>query len=132
VSEDQQPVEIILARGMMSNLITPAFLVDQTGRLVFYNDAAAEMIGIRFEDSGGRSQREWATWFEPLDTEGRPISPEDLPLTTAVRHGRPAYVRLSAQLASGPRRWLDISAFPICGGSGQTGSMVIFWDAGEI
>ncbi len=30
-----------MARGLMSNLTTPAFLVDEAGTLVFYNEGAA-------------------------------------------------------------------------------------------
>ena len=36
----------------MSALSTPAFLVDQGGVLVFYNEAAGILLGKRFEELG--------------------------------------------------------------------------------
>src|ERR1700710_196159 len=47
MATEQRPVELILARGLMSNITTPAFLVDLLGTLVFFNDAAGELLGLR-------------------------------------------------------------------------------------
>ena len=88
MSAAQHPVEIILARGLMSNLTTPAFLVDSDGNLVYYNDAAGELLGLRFEEAGPMQREEWATRFEPLGPDGKPIDPESLPLVIALRRGR--------------------------------------------
>ena len=33
----QKPIELILARNLISSLSTPAFLVDEGGVLIFYN-----------------------------------------------------------------------------------------------
>jgi PAS domain-containing protein len=49
---DQRPVELILARGLMANIATPAFLVDADGTLVFFNDGAGDLLGLRYEDTG--------------------------------------------------------------------------------
>ena len=43
---DQRPVELILARGLMANITTSAFLVDSDGTLAFFNDAAGDEITI--------------------------------------------------------------------------------------
>src|SRR5919108_109224 len=48
----QRPLELILARNLLSSLSTPAFLVDEAGVLVFYNDAAGVLLGRRFEEAG--------------------------------------------------------------------------------
>ena len=64
MATDQQPVEFILARGLMSNLTTPAFLVDAAGVVVFFNDAAGELLGIRFEEAGPMAVENLGTRFE--------------------------------------------------------------------
>jgi PAS domain-containing protein len=46
----QRPVELILARGLMANIATPAFLVDADGTLAFFNDGAGDLLGLRYED----------------------------------------------------------------------------------
>ena len=42
----EQPLELILARNLVSIVSLAALLVDVEGRIVFFNDAAAE-ISIR-------------------------------------------------------------------------------------
>src|SRR5947207_14550257 len=63
----QQPVELIMARNLLSSLSTPAFLVDEDGVLVFYNDAAGALLGKRFEEMGRMRPDEWGTQFGPVD-----------------------------------------------------------------
>ena len=43
---------LILARELAANLATPMFLLDARGVLVFYNDAAALLIGKPFAELG--------------------------------------------------------------------------------
>ena len=53
----QKPLELILARNLLSSISTPAFLVGEDGELLFFNDAAAAMLGRRFEETGAMSPR---------------------------------------------------------------------------
>ena len=130
MSSAQHPVEIILARGLMSNLTTPAFLVDSDGNLVYYNDAAGELLGLRFEEAGPMGREDWSRRFEPVGTGGERIDPETLPLVMALRRGRASHTALRIRPASGDPRDLEVSAFPIIGTSGQRGAMAIFWEPG--
>ena len=129
MSAAQHPVEIILARGLMSNLTTPAFLVDSDGNLVYYNDAAGELLGLRFEEAGPMKREDWATRFEPLGPDGKPIDPESLPLVIALRRGLASHTAMRIRPATGEPRELEVSAFPIIGTSGQRGAMAIFWSS---
>ena len=131
MSAAQHPVEIILARGLMSNLTTPAFLVDSDGNLVYYNDAACELLGLRFEEAGPMSREDWATRFQPVAPDGNAIDPESLPLVIALRRGRASHTAMRIRPASGEPRDLEVSAFPIIGTSGQRGAMAIFWSPEE-
>src|SRR3954451_17162984 len=100
----QHPVEIILARGFVSNLATPAFLVGNDGTLVFYNEAAAELLGVGFEEAGPMPAREWASRFEPMAADGRDLSLEELPLTIALNEGRAAHSEMRIHAATGEDR----------------------------
>jgi PAS domain S-box-containing protein len=129
MATDQRPVEIILARGLMSNLTTPAFLVDVAGTLVFFNEAAGELLGMRYEEAGPMDAYEWGTRFSPLDDDGRQVPLSELPLAIALSEGRPAHLGFWIRAATGDERKIEVSAFPIVGNAGIRGAMAIFWDA---
>lgn len=124
----QRPVEIILARGLMTNLGAPALLVDVGGSIVFFNDPAAVVLGVRFEEAAEMDAVQWGERFATCDEDGRPVPPEELPLMIALHQERPAYRRVRIRSASGDVRQLDVSAFPILGNEGVRGAMAVFWD----
>ena len=53
----QRPLELILARNFLSSVSTAAFLVDGEGMIVFYNEAAGDLLGPRFEEAGRSARR---------------------------------------------------------------------------
>jgi PAS domain-containing protein len=126
---ETQPLELILARNLVSIVSLPAFLVDPGGYIVFFNEAAAEIIGSRFEETGRLSRAEWNRAFGPFDEAGEPVPTEDLPLTIALREGRPAYGRFSIR---GKDEMVEIEAgaLPLTGPAGYHGSVVVFWPVG--
>jgi PAS domain-containing protein len=126
---DQRPVELILARGLMSNITTPAFLVDAAGTLVFYNDAAGDLLGLRYEEAGQMELAQWGTYFVPLAPDGHQLTLGELPLSVALRECRPVHLAFSVRSALGEDRDIEASAFPIVGNAGVRGAMAIFWDA---
>jgi PAS domain-containing protein len=127
MAADQHPVEIIMARGMMTNLTTPAFLIDEAGNLIFFNEAAGEILGLHFEEAGVMGPEDWGTRFEPLSLEGEPLAVDELPLAISMAHGRPAHKHLRIRSITGEEQRIEVSSFPIVGRSGQRGSMAIFW-----
>jgi PAS domain-containing protein len=124
---DQRPIELILARNLMSSLSTPAFLVDEKGVVVFYNDAAAGLLGVRFEEAGRMPPEEWGSAFGPFDDSGEPVPFDELPLTVALQAGRPAHSHLRIRSLKGEDHDIEVSAFPILTTSGTRGAMAIFW-----
>jgi PAS domain-containing protein len=122
----QKPLELILARNLLASISTPAFLVGEEGRLLFYNDAAAALLGRRFEESGAMTAAEWTAEFGPFDDEDRPLPYDEIPLVVAVREGRPAHGVFRIATA-GDRSEVAVSAIPIVGPTGATGAIVIFW-----
>jgi PAS domain S-box-containing protein len=128
MAPDQRPVELILARGLMSNLTTPAFLVDVAGTVVFFNEAAGELLGLAYETAGPMDLREFAMRFTPRTQDGRPLEIDELPLAVALREGRPVHLQFRVRSANGDERQIEDSAFPIVGNDGLRGAMCIFWD----
>lgn len=123
----QRPLELILARNLMSALSTPAFLVDEGGLLVFYNEAAGMLLGKRFEELGTVGPQEWGSLFGPFDENGEPIPYDELPLVTAVRAGRPAHAELTVRSTDGTQHDVEVSAFPILTAHGSQGAIAVFW-----
>ena len=127
-----QPLELILARNLVSTLTLPAFLVDPEGQIVFFNDAAAGIFGSTFEEVGTLSREEWNAQYGPFDAEGDPVDSEELPLTIALREGHPAYGRFKVRTDAGLIE-IETGALPLIGPAGFHGALIVLWvpkDAG--
>lgn len=128
MSRPQKPLELILARNLLTSVTTPSFLVARDGALLFYNEAAGALLGRPFEDVGQLDAGEWTGSFGPLDENDEPIPLDELPLTRALRDGRPAHAEFCVRDAKGAKHRIAASAMPIVGhGDGASGAMVIFW-----
>jgi len=125
----QKPLELILARNLLSSLSTPAFLVGEHGSLLFYNEAAGALLGRRFEDTSEMSADEWMSAFGPFaaDENGHPLTLDELPATEAVQDNKPHHGRFHIRAAGGRRKEIAASTIPIVGAGGNTGAIVIFW-----
>ena len=132
MNDEQKPLELILARNLLSSISTPGFLVDDSNELVFYNDAASVLLGKRFEEVGRLPVEEWSTMFGPFDEEGDRIPVEKLPLVIALRHNRPSYARLHVQSLKGERHAIEVAALPLVAAAGGfRGALAIFWPIHE-
>jgi PAS domain-containing protein len=123
----QKPLELILARNLLTSLSTPAFLVDESGALIFYNEAAGALLGISFEEQGHMSADEWSHAVGPFGEDGDPIPIEELPTTKALRRGRPAHGRFAVRSVTGEEYEIESTALPIVAEGGQEGAMIFFW-----
>jgi PAS domain-containing protein len=127
----QKPLELILARNFLTSLSTPAFLVDEKGALIFYNEAAGAMLGISFEESGRMPANEWSHAVGPFGGDGNPIPIEDLPTTKALRRGLPAHGGFTVRSVTGDEYEIESTALPIVAEGGQEGAMIFFWTRGN-
>ena len=124
----QKPLELILARNLLTSVTTPGFLVALDGRLLFYNEGAGALLGRPFEDIGQLDPEEWTAAFGPLEEDGTPIPLESLSLTRALREGRPAHSEFCVRAGDREIHRIAASAMPIVGrAAGASGAMVIFW-----
>jgi PAS domain-containing protein len=125
VSPPAPPIEPFLARNFVAAILTPAFLVDPDGVLTFYNEAAGELIGHHFEEHGRLTREEWNE-IGPLDEQGRPIPSEGMPLTVAMREGRPACERIRIRTDQGALLEVETTALPLIGDDAFYGALVVF------
>jgi PAS domain-containing protein len=124
----QKPLELILARNLITCISTPAFLIDENAAVVFYNEAAGALLGRSFEDAGRMSPKEWTSTFGPFGDQDEPVELDDLPTTRALRDGRPAHAEFRIRSVRGEEYEIEASALPIVASEqGSSGAMIFFW-----
>jgi PAS domain-containing protein len=122
-----KPLELIEARSLISRLTTASFLVDSEGTLLYFNEPAAELLGIGFEEAGAMEAGTWGSRFEPRAPDGRELPGNELPLTIALDDGRPHFARMCITAADGRTHDIEVTALPVVAGSVQHGALAIFW-----
>src|SRR3954469_21978260 len=73
-----------LQRSILDSLQDGVVVYDEDDRIVFFNPAATEILGVSSEQLG-TGRRTW----EPLDEEGRPLDPDQRPVAITARTGEP-------------------------------------------
>src|SRR3954454_3289049 len=110
-SRPQKPLELILARNLLTSISTPGFLLDSDAAVVFYNEAAAALLGRSFEDAGRMEADQWTRAFGPFEKDGSPVEVDTLGGTDGIRSGRPAHTRFVIRTAGGATQPIEASAF---------------------
>jgi PAS domain-containing protein len=129
VNDEQRPLELILARNLLSSISTPGFLVDKDNELVFFNEAAGLLLGKRFEETGRLPLQEWTRMWGPYGRDDEALEVDRLPLTIALRQGHPAHARFSVHTVNGEPHDIEVSALPLVAtGGGFRGALAIFWE----
>jgi PAS domain-containing protein len=121
-----QPLELILARNLVSLISLAAVLLDVEGAIVFFNDAASEFFGGLFEETGPIPLARWRAEVGPFDKAERHLPTENLPVTRAFRHGQPGFGRFHIRGESGLVR-VEVVALPLVGSVGLHGALAVFW-----
>jgi PAS domain-containing protein len=121
---------MILARQLASYLFVPVLVVDTTGTVVFYNEPAERILGVRFEETG-RIDPEEADQLVELsdDPNARPEDPRR-PLLIALQQRRPAHAQSSLLRRSDRvRLQVEVTAFPIIDQEERLlGAVAMFWE----
>lgn len=71
LEKQQKPIEIILFRQISSLLGTPSFIVDKNDTVIFCNEPAEEILGIKFSERGEISALDWSKIFKIKENQGR-------------------------------------------------------------
>lgn len=129
-----QPAELILARNLIAAISLAALLIDPEGVIVFFNDAAGELVGRRFEEVGPLQREEWNSEFGPFDEFGQVVPTHHQPATMARRTGLPTNGRVNVRLQGDELIEVDVSALPLITAAGFQGAVVVFWrtDRGDL
>ena len=125
----QKSLPLILARELAANLATPMFLIDADGMLVFFNDAAALLLGKTYAELGEIPASEFAAALDLATPSGEPIRRRDSPAGVALFEQRPAHMTLMATAYNGSRRLYDATAYPLFASAGEMhGVVAVFWE----
>ncbi len=131
-SAGAKPLPLILARELASNLATPMFLLDARGVLVFYNDAAALLIGKPFGEMGEIPAEEFGAVLQLKTPEGDPVRRRDTPAGIAFFERRPAHKTLGVTAYDGVRRLVHATAYPLFGSTAEMHGVVsVFWEVSD-
>jgi PAS domain-containing protein len=125
----QKEIEVILARHLASYLVMPVFIVDPNGNLLYYNEHAETILGMRYDETGEMPLAEWSTRFQPTDQEGNPLPPERLPLVIALNARHPANGEFWIRGYDQVKRHIQVTAFPLIGQANRfLGAVALFWE----
>jgi PAS domain-containing protein len=120
---------LILARELAANLATPMFLMDPGGMLVFYNDAAAMLLGKPFAELGEIPSGEFGASLELTTLDGERLLRRDTPSGIAFFEHRPSHQTVMATSYDGIRRSYEATAYPLLGATGEMhGVLAVFWE----
>lgn len=104
-------------------------IADDRGQLVYYNEAAEEVVGVPFADAGEMPLDEWTASFEPRTVESEESLPaERRPARIALDERRASHVRFRITSRDGVERDVEVTGFPLFAHADEfVGIVVIFW-----
>lgn len=125
----QRPLALILARELASQLVTPTFIADAEGQLVFYNEPAEEILGRTFAEAGSMAADEWAEVFRVESVDGEALELAQMPAGIAFAERRPAHGNIQITGLDGRRRLISVTALPLFSSPTDfVGVVALFWE----
>lgn len=119
----QKPVELILTRQLAGYVDVATLLFDAALTLVFFNDAAAELLGRSFDASGPLSAS------ARMGALGLGSAKAD-PVALAVSANTPAHTRATLRAFDGRPLDVEITVVPMRGQTGEAvGAVAYLWRA---
>lgn len=128
--ERKQPdLVLIVARSFATKLATPTLIIDAKGDLLYFNDAAAEILGSTYDDIGTLQSSHWQELFQPRTLDEEPLTPEQTPGGIALLERRPVHDSFAFRGLDGREREITVTAFPLYSHPDEVvGVMSIFWE----
>jgi PAS domain S-box-containing protein len=124
----QRDIELILFRQLASSLAVPILLADERGDLLYFNEPAERLLGMRFDEVGEMPLEQRRQAFAFRDEHGHELT-DDPPLVVALNEQRPVHRRVSARGFDGVYRAIEVTAFPLLGAGGHLiGGVAMFWE----
>ena len=128
--ERKQPdLVLIVARSFATKLATPTVIIDARGDLVFFNDAAAEVLGTSYLEVGELRVSHWQELFQPRTLDQQPMTAAETPGGVALLERRPVHDSFMVRGLDGREREITVTSFPLFSHPDEVvGSMSIFWE----
>jgi len=117
----------ILAREFASNLATPTLLVDGDGVLIFFNEAAEELVGGTFAEVGEMTIEQFSNTFAPRVGDDDPLPIERRPTRIAFEERRAAHEEMTVTSLDGVERHIGVTAFPLFAQKDEFVGIVAIW-----
>ncbi len=116
---------------VLQTMVDGMVMVDVGGEIIYANQAAERILGVRKDEVVGRyyNEREWSQ----IDEEGRPYPLDQLPLAIALREQREVSGLEHGIIApNGEVKWLSVNAAPLVDENGElSGAVASFRDITE-
>jgi PAS domain-containing protein len=129
---EQYNLVLILARSFAAQLATAVFLVDAEGTVIYYNEAAEQLLARKFIEGARMPADEWSTVFRPRDAEGRTVPLQSLAIGTTMLKREPAHDIVTILGADGVDRRIEVAAFPLFAHTEDfVGAIALFWQLPE-
>lgn len=129
---NQHHLVLIIARDFASRLSTPVFLVDVTGKVIYFNEGAERVLARRYVEGQSMEAGDWSTVFEPSRDDGRPMELSEIPLGVAIIERRPDHGIVRIRGIDGVQRRIEVTAFPLFAHADEClGAIAIFWETPE-
>lgn len=126
----QKHLALIIARELATQLATATFIADAEGRLVFYNEAAEQILGRTFAEAGSMPAEGWTSQFLLEEVDGTPMPLDRMPAGIALIERRPAHGQLWMTGLDGERRLLSVTAVPLYASATEVvGMIALFWQS---
>jgi PAS domain-containing protein len=123
----QKHLVLILAREFASNLATPTLIADERGWLVYYNEAAEEILERPFSEAGEVPLQEWIEPFSPRTRDAEPLPYERTPAAIALYERRAVHERFTITSVDGVERNVAVTAFPLFAHTDELVGIVTIW-----
>ena len=122
-------IELILAKQLASYLALPMIITDADGDLVFFNEPAEGVLGLRFEETGQIPLNERVEALFIRDENGDVMPYDEVPIVQALRGARPIHRRLLVRSLDNAERRVETTSFPLNRRDGTlVGVVVVFWE----
>src|SRR5436305_10178074 len=103
------------------------FVVDASGRIVFFNERAEQIMGRSYADVGPADLASFLETIEATDLDGAPLKPADLPIAVALNERRPTHTSLRIARAD-DQIAIAVTALPLFARTQEfVGAAAIFW-----
>ena len=105
-------------------------VADTTEAIVFYNEPAERILGVRFEETGRIDREEADRLIELSEDPGAGPEDSERPLEVALQQRRPAHARRwLLRRADRVRLQVELTAFPIIDHDERLlGAVAMFWE----